>query len=517
MHHFSNATIVRLTILLIFVTIFGCTKEQFSATKQTQTNTTGALVSSVYDEMRSSFTTINPKVDFVILWDNSGSANHLTDEQKRQYRDLILKISKDFDVHILIAPLFNGSEAIQNPTEDQVNKYSYISKANSKDNFEFTGLAGEYSKSSDRKTDVQFIPIKLDGYKNIDANKSSAEHGLKRMHELVSYNSGQSQTNDGNAGYSNVLRQKANLIMLTMSGGDDFIRANGDSGYIDYKKSNDNFDNYRAKLLQLRNSRLQSSSFRYFSLVSHQLEANCDPERKFSGVIKNKYYKNMSQSIYTTSYENGDSNLGDSSSSPDSYDLCRSSEYNSIFSGINNTIKKVVVNHVYKYWPVADAVTPTSSVDPKSIEVLKSNGSILPKSEWTFLGKTSKDLRSEPTKGEPFSGYIIELKTAITYPDYLIVKRKDYPAYYGYIHIPIKPYEQSIEVKIDGQKIPQSSTFGWEYVGYRENLNIKIKGSNNYEGDVIGPIIKTGYFLKLNGNAVYSNSAKVEIAYSPSS
>ena len=83
-----------------------------------------------------------------------------------------------------------------------------------------------------------------------------------------------------------------------------------------------------------------------------------------------------------------------------------------------------------------------------------------------------------------------------------------------------KPYEPSIQLTIDGQSIPQSSTNGWTLVKsggqpeYYSSFKIKIQSPTN-DAQAFPAVNKSGYFLKLTGSAIYSNSSVVDVQYDP--
>jgi hypothetical protein len=68
-----------------------------------------------------------------------------------------------------------------------------------------------------------------------------------------------------------------------------------------------------------------------------------------------------------------------------------------------------------------------------------------------------------------------------------------------------EPIVSSIVVKKNGVTLPQSTTNGWQYIGYRVNQPTarSPQTSNN----------RTGYFIKLNGTAEYRGSDVISIDY----
>ena len=144
--------------------------------------------------------------------------------------------------------------------------------------------------------------------------------------------------------------------------------------------------------------------------------------------------------------------------------------------------------------------------------------------------------RYEPTVGEPFTGYVVELhgEARVKYPECMSVRTQTVQEWYGYVHMQSKPVESSIQLKINGLPITNCGStnnvcptscngyFLRKASGqpqYENNRNLRITGpqgsSVNYTPVTPG-IVKSGYFLQMCGNAIYSNGASVEVIYDPS-
>jgi hypothetical protein len=76
---------------------------------------------------------------------------------------------------------------------------------------------------------------------------------------------------------------------------------------------------------------------------------------------------------------------------------------------------------------------------------------------------------------------------------------------FNYVAMEHQPIVSSIVVKKNGVTIPQSSVNGWQYVGY---LNNQPTSYHPTSGNV-----RSGYFIKLNGSAVYKGSDKITISF----
>ena len=135
---------------------------------------------------------------------------------------------------------------------------------------------------------------------------------------------------------------------------------------------------------------------------------------------------------------------------------------------------------------------------------------------WVYAGfLNNQNTRILPTAGEPKSGYFIQLNGSaqIAYPDCLVVKTQTPTEFYGHAVIPSQPEAPSIVVRIRGNNIPQSTTNGWSYEGYRENQNIKVNADGS--PNTVSPLNRTGYFIKLNGTAIYASGDTIEVFYTP--
>jgi hypothetical protein len=223
----------------------------------------------------------------------------------------------------------------------------------------------------------------------------------------------------------------------------------------------------------------------------------------------------------------------------DSYDICAQSSFTSIFDGINASINDTLITHRYNYWPLASS--GATSIDPEEIRVFK-EGVEMPKlnppipggaSGFTFNNYVQTvNTRFEPTPGEPFTGYVVRLygNAIVNYPECIRVQTQSPKEWFGYVNLQTKPVESSIQLKINGQIVPQSTTNGWQLIKsggqpqYFTSKNIKISGpgnfcpSNSTNYCVGNPSLdKSGYFVQLFGNAVYSNGATIEVIYDPSS
>lgn len=476
-----------LFVLILFAVACG-SNEEF-ATNKNKDVTSVAAVKETDSVLYSNSTLIKPPVDFLFLWDNSGSQNFMSSSTKSSLLNTINLISSRFDYHILMAPLL--------PTDGQASSllYSSIIATNPSDISAsvFNTYGTSYDQAVSRLTTMP--------------SAGGVEKGLVRTIELLKNN----QSNG-------VFRKNAYTIIVMMSNGDDksYITGSYDnaaerSAYIATKK---------AELLTIRNSQLNSLMFRFMSMVPHSV---CSA----AGInVKTNYvYKTMSAQIYQTPVTNVSAPTDQSGrSTPDSYDVC-GSEYSSLFAGINNAIQEVVIKHRYNYWPVASANTE-SSINVSKIRVWKgifgsSSLKELTQSssdgfEWYGCSTTLRPTRYYPTVGEPYAGCMLKLNGSaeVTYPEYLKVVTEAPVEYYGYIQLSSQPVVSSIKVEINGKLISESTSNGWKAIGYVASQNTKVTSPSN-DTPAYPAVTKSGYFLKLYGSAVYSNGDTVKVIYDP--
>lgn len=465
-----------LSILLVFVS---CTKEEFTANTISQTGSTDPIWHES-NTLCADFTLVKPKVDFIFIWDNSSSQIFVTPETKEALNNTIENISTRFDYRILITPLISEDNSSNILIAD--NSEGLTSEA--------TAILKPASSAS------QYLNFPF---------SAGIEHGLDRANDLLETN----QTNG-------ILRKNAYTVIVLMSNGDDIVKT--ETSRIDMVSTEAYIEQEKIRMLNIKNTQLMSSQLRFMSIVAHSA---C--EGAYGTFQQNYSYKTMSQKIFAEN--TGIDSMG--SSTPDSFDIC-GADFSHLFDGVNNSIQNSIEAHVYKYWPIASAGSKTFNKD--KLVVKKSTGTeIFPKTESSSNGYTVLDgvqtvnTRELPTAGEPYTGYVLELfgDSKVTYPECLIVQTEAAVEFYGYIQLHSKPLLESLRVKINGIEIFADKTNGYEYIGYKENLSIRIDESllvdesGNYVPSEV-PDYKNGYFLKLYGSAIYSNGAQIEVVYDPS-
>ncbi|MBT7610610.1 MAG: hypothetical protein HN576_12695 [Bacteriovoracaceae bacterium] len=477
-----------------------CGKELFTTSKQLQNTQSNPIIKNSSSAC-SNFTHIKPEVDFLFLWDNSTSSVFINSQTRQALDNTIDLISTRFDYHILLAPL--------------------LGSGNSDAWFVSETPNGLGSEALSIKIDRTLAAAKLSTFPSVSG---SAENGVERVREMLSNNIS-----------NGIFRNGAYTIVVVMSNEDDnsWVVGSQPTGY-----DRNNYINQKLEqILCLRGhhtsacggSQINSQQMRFISIVAHSEACNGT-----NSAFKSNYvYKKMSEELYSAYYTGNIPSPSDQNgdSSPDSYNICDVSDFTTLFDGINNSIQDQVILHKYNYWPVA--TSGAAQIDPAEITIKKSTGTTYPLLQepvpggvngFTFTNSVqTKNTRFAPSAGEPFTGYLVKLygDAQVTYPECMSVTTQTPKEYFGYVNIQSKPNESTISLNINGQTIPQSTSNGWELVKesgqpkYYQSFNIKINGPGNYN-PAFPAINKSGYFLKLNGNSIYSNGADLEVIYLPS-
>jgi hypothetical protein len=455
-----------LVLFIALLTMWGCSKEEFASTPKSEKYTANNV--EVFQNLTcSNHTLVKPPVDILYLVDNSSSANYLSSTVRNQIALTIQSLSQEFDYRVMVAPLLpDGASDTFRPV--------------------ITNNAGAMS------TNVNVVPP--DSASFFGPPQGSNERGFERAYQLIN------QNRISNGGM--VFRNNAHTLVVLVSNGND----NETSSYLNgFPIVNQGaYDTAKARFITLK-SNLAAQQFRFFSLVAHT--SNCR-----SGHFLGKVYIDMSKDIYLHEQATDSSRV-----TKDSYDLCKD-EY-SIYSGVNSSIRQEVVGHTYNKWQVSSSTAP-EAIDPVDIQVTKLTPSgaattLTMNQDFTCCSTgTNVNTRIAPTPGEPKTGTFIDLTFAgrVSYPDCLVVRTRTPTEYYGFAVAPTKPRPETIVVRIRGANVPQSSTNGWSYEGYRENQNIKVDVNGNPAAPALN---RTGYFIKLNGSAKYASGDTIELFYTP--
>ncbi len=459
-----------IALLLSLLFVWGCSKEEFAGTPKTEKFTANAV--EVFQNLTcANSTLIKPPVDILYIVDNSLSSGYLSATVKQQLQLTIQAVSQQFDYRIIVAPLLpdGGNDSFRQVI---TNNATPISGAN------VVSLEG------------------LSFFSTPTGNKQ--ERGFDRAGDLIDANRG-------------LIRNNAHTIVVMVSNGDDTDTKTYLNGF--YQINGAAYDAAYNRFINLKNS-LNAHQLRFFSLVAHT--AGCQ-----TGFAFGDMYRRMSNRIYTAMLASDQSGR----THPDSYDLC-GTDY-ALYSGVNSSIQQEILAHTYNYWRVSESTA--ANVVIEQVSKLSSNGSsnsIGPSMSngWEYIGyRTNQNTRRLPSVGEPQTGHFLKLNGSaeVVYPDCLVVRTSTPTEFYGYAVAPSQPRPNTIVVRIRGNNIPRNSTNGWSYEGdsgypgqgYKENQNIKVNA--NGSENTTSPLNRTGYFIKLNGSAIYASGETIEIFYTP--
>jgi hypothetical protein len=466
-------------VLLTLLLAWGCSKEEFSGTPKSEKYTANAV--EVFQNLTcANSTLIKPPVDILYVVDNSLSAGYLKDTVKLQLQQTIQTVSNQFDYRIMVAPLLQdgGSDTFRPVITNGASSMPSSVNVVSLENLSFFG----------------------------NSVVGNAESGLQRSINLIDQNS---VANGGG-----VFRNGAHTIVVLVSNEDDDSMYNCSQFGCVFSSSK--LSNMQSQYLSLRN-RLQAQQLRFFSVVAH---SSCTSNGE--SFVEGRAYKEMSAYMYANASIPPQAQPTDQAgrSTKDSYDLCGGSF--AVYQGVNSSIQQEILGHTYDHW----LVSASTVIDTNDIVVSKvsSSGTVSAVSAggpngWSYAGYlTNQNTRVLPNPGEPKTGYFIQLSGSaqVVYPDCLVVRTRTPTEFYGYAVIPSAPktpVADNVVVTIRGSRIPFSTSNGWSYEGYRENQNIKV--NSNGTPNTSSPLTRTGYFIKLNGTAIYASGDSISVDYTP--
>jgi hypothetical protein len=473
-----------ITLLLMLLLTVSCGEELLTKGTITETDS-GANIQNFSMNTCAQMHFEKPPVDILFVVDNSGSTLMESFQQiKGEISNTINNISDEFDYHIYVAPLLS----LQG---DSINGYPLI--INNPDSLPSIATVNLVSPEN-----LQFFA---------STTGNNQEYGFQRAKSIIDANRS-----------NGIFRDNANTIVVMISNGDDtqaYIDIGGnkifDSGTFNtIKNSLLSFSEKYADANSVSNP-MNAENFRFISLVAH---SNCN------GFKKGTLYQRMSNEIYDY-MENSDDPY-----SKDSRDLC-SGNYSTLFAAVNNSIRATVVGHSYDHWLISTAQASQIQEDDITVTKILANGSqvSVPQSAtdgFEYLGyKTNHNTRYLPDVGEPVTGLVIKLNGSArvsyteTGAECIIAKTRTPTEYFGYIALSSQPDLSTVQVVVRGQSFPQNGTNGWSYIGYLDTQNIKVPGPTN--ASTQPPLNRTGYFLKLNGDAIYTNGETVQVNYKPAS
>ncbi len=470
---------MNLKFALLFLIIFAaasCNKKQFITKKQLESFSASALQVNI-DVNCGDYTPIKPIVDILFVLDNTGSktqyiygTDHATLITSLQSTIDILS-DRDYDYHLVIVPLeqVGGEDKIQLIVDNP------------------TGLSTDMLGHVVPRDNIEFFEQQAG---------SSKEKGFQRAYDII--------TNNRSNG---VFRNEAYTYVVVLSNEDDDWDQVGP-----YPSPVDDMTDRNLWLTNYTNlsTTLVSEQFRFMSIIGQNTCSVVDR--------KAPRYQWMSDQIYQAQLGSNSALDQGVSPTPDSYDLCELN-FSHMFDGVNSSILITKTPHSYDHWPIYN--TTGITYDTANIQAWKNTGASLTQGDttngFTYLGNATRDTRYAPTAGEPYTGHLLQLygDGRIIYPECLYVQTVEPASYYGFVALDRKPELSTVVLKINGVTHSQSATNGWQYIGYLSSKNVKILSPSEPGTEGTPALLKTGYFLQLNGTAIFTNNSSVSVEYIP--
>ena len=453
-----------------FALIVGCNEEEVTRGQQS-TDVSKSDVETFEVTNRSLSRLDKPPVDILYVVDNSGST--LTDSfqaLRSEIERTVNDVSSEFDFHIYFAPLIPASG-------DSITSYPLIVS----DPNTLNGISNLNIVS----------PQNLNPFSSASGN--NVELGFQRVLSIIDNNRS-----------NGIFRNNSNTIIVMISSGDDTESRITIAG--NQVTDSSKFGQIETKFRNLTSSNsLNAESLRFISLVGHR---NCS----FAALGTN--YRLMSQRLYDFQ------GFTDNNAAKDSFDLCNGVT-STLFSAVNSSIRQVLVGHKYDHWLISTS-QDESSIAASDITLTKVNGvtgatTNISRNDvdgFTYLGlRSNLNTRFFPDAGEPATGLMVRLNGSarVEFPDFISASTRAPNEFFGFIPLSREPDLSTIQVIINGNVISQSSSNGWTYLGFREVLNIKVPGPSGQS--INPPLNRTGFFLQLNGSAVYTNGDDVQINF----
>ncbi|MCO4754758.1 MAG: VWA domain-containing protein [Bacteriovoracaceae bacterium] len=465
------------TILALSTLLTSCGEEIL--TQNTLSETFGAPdLESFHYNTCSAMRFVKPPVDILFVVDNSGSTLQSSFTAiKEQIAATVSTISNEFDYHVYIAPLKPSSG-------DSISNYPLI----------VSDPTPFVEENPTAYNIVQIEEISSSVFFS-EALGGNTEQGFKRVHDLINENRN-----------NNIFRSNANTIAVMISNYDDTDTVKKVNGQASY--NNTEFNNKKNQFINLKQN-LNAKSFRFISLTPH---SSCNGWNYHGGESR---YKKMSQDLYSLFGHSDDSSY------KHARDLC-SGNYATLFKSVNESIRHERVGHKYDHWKISSA--DESSIQANDIVVMKVSQDGSKKVEvpvgtsngFEYLGyKQGINTRYAPDAGEPVTGLVIKLNGSarVDYPDCITAKTRTPTEYFGYAVMPREPQVGTIKVEINGKTIENSSTNGWSYEGFQPSKNVKVPGPT--DAPTTPELLKSGYFIKLNGSAIITNGDDINVYYKP--
>lgn len=465
-----------LPILALSALLSSCGEEVLTQNTLSETDS-GADLETFHYSTCAAMRFVKPPVDILFVVDNSGSTlQESFAEIKGEIAATVSTISNEFDYHAYIVPLHQADG-------EDISGYPLIVS----------------DRESLKDQTLLTIPLEQINAQTFfsQAGGGNVEHGYQRVYNVINQNR-----------ENGIFRDNAHTISVMISNGYDTDTLPKIGGQPTFDSSV--FNAKKNQFISL-SSDLSASSFRFISLTPH---SNCNGWKAYA----NYGYKKMSLDLGSATM-----------------DLC-SGNYGNLFTAVNKSIRQVLVGHKYDHWKISSASESEIQSDDITIKKVLPSGTetAIPSgsaeqdcgedsNHFVYLGKQEGiNTRYAPDAGEPVTGLVIKLcgEARVKYdenakrPECISAKTRTPTEYFGYVVLPREPQLGTVKIEINGVDISNGSQNGWTYEGYQTDKNTKVEKNG---AKATPSLKKTGYFLKLNGNAVFSNGDKINVYYKPKS
>lgn len=313
------------------------------------------------------------------------------------------------------------------------------------------------------------------------------------------------------------------LFVFVVSNGDNNAHIAIQNNNVDQIQTATNFNTRLNNIKSLVTGPLHARKLRFLSFVPHSV---CHTGAKIG-----EWYKRASASLY--SFSQSSDQVGNPT--PDSFDIC-TMDTKDIFATANAIANPILIPWHYN----KVGISPTANFNPNQVKMWKSlssgtmqeltagpaNDFVVDSNAQTNVSLCTSTNNTYPCL-DTYNGFVAHLSPTTTYPNIsgngvysypecVIVQTQPQDIFYGYGFVAVRPNPSTIEVKINNVLIPENAVNGWTYTDttHHVNENIRIVSPTN-RSPATPAVLKTGYFINLNGTAVPKNDDHLEINYLP--
>ncbi len=473
-----------------------------------------------------------PKVDFLILWDNSDDANYTAGGAVNALLSFANLLADKFDLRLALAPLFSK-------TNESVEwKFKFVANTPLDSNSSLT--------AADVMIPIEKIPETLASFDlgSNTSNHPTGERGILRAKNLLGY------------GIDNkIFRPESYLNVVMLSSGDDMgsdtviaknvhklLCSRGHySGAIVDSGNND-------KVVRPKNScsltyaQADPASFPQM-LRFHSVSYPGHRADKYQKASRWIYYQAY-QDVHGVDFDGAPERFAPSDqnkrNTPDYYNVSgRGSNGMSLLKALDNiyySVYKNITLHPYRHWPIDSHHPPSlwpeqiervyleEGNDQREIPVSNLDGYVFQAFGTGVFGLNEEYIRESPNYNQKFKGEMLKFtgQTKIHYPQCVRVELVTGKAEcFNAIALPSLPKDDTLTLKINGTVLNETNAGnrrnwkllenGRSEVEFKTSYNILANCSDGSTSS--NEINRTGYILRLlNGNK-YKNTDTLEVHY----